>query len=152
MRTVRARLVVALATAMLFSAAGAQGDSVPTVDVEDAVAHWVNTVNDGDAAGFAALHTSDVLARHTDGVVEFGTSAMARWARELHEAGLHVVLDDVIGEALTADWVYARAGFTTLDTAGELESSGVWYAVLRRTDDGWRFYRTHELVGRAAAH
>jgi hypothetical protein len=113
-------------------------------------AEVIDEVLDGIEETFAA-EGLDVLAwrdvPQTPEAADIGATAIGQWARALHGAGQRVALDQLTMSPLTDDLAYAWADYSTIGAAGDVQSDGVWYAVLRRSDEGGRFYRTQDVAG-----
>ena len=107
-------------------------------------AAWDTAYNASDIDGLVELYTSDAHRMSADEPDHAGQDAI----RASFEAELASVDADgagrVYGMEVEGDWAYVwgtwSETFSDKETNEQIEDSGSWLSILKRTPDGWKFY------------
>ena len=104
---------------------------------------WDPLSNAGDADGMANLFASDAILLHEKLPVVVGRQAIRDAFAALYGAQSVDESNPVEEIQVAEGWAFARGRFegTTTPEGGEaIEAIGKWVSVLRKTDEGWKYY------------
>ncbi len=109
-------------------------------------AEYQSTVNDGDAAGFADLHTEDTIRMPPDSPALVGKDAILSDSEASVDQVVFTLSNEVAEVEVTGDWAFVRGDWKATVTPKEggqtAEESGKWLSIAQRQPDGaWKLHR-----------
>ena len=141
-KSLKIRILVLAATIMLLASSCAQDQSGDLrAAIEATSGQWQQSFNAGDAAGIAALYTTDGQLMPPGAATLSGRDAIeAFWQDIVSIEGMSVVLEsgEIVGQRNNA----VEAGsFTMTDADGNTVDQGKYVVVWRREQGDWRLAR-----------
>jgi len=124
----------------------------PSVLAEDIVAirtifeNYQNTLNDGDVAGFASLHTEDAIRMPPNSPALVGKEAIRSESQDFADQVVLTLTNEVVEVEVIGDWAFIRGAWRASVTPKEggqaTERSGKWLSIAVRQPDGsWKLHR-----------
>ncbi len=143
---------LALLTILGFGCQPAVEQPEPSVLAEDVAAirtifaDYQSTVNDGDAAGFADLHTEDTIRMPPNSPALVGKDAIRSDSQAFVDQVVITLSNEVAEVEVTGDWAFVRGDWKATVTPKEggqtAEESGKWLSIAQRQPDGsWKLHR-----------
>jgi len=124
----------------------------PSVPAEDIAAiqtifeNYQNTLNNGDAAGFANLYTEDAIRMPPNTPALVGKEAIRAESQDFADQVVLTLTNEVAEVEVIGDWAFIRGAWRASVTPREggqaTERSGKWLSIAVRQPDGtWKLHR-----------
>jgi len=124
----------------------------PSVPAEDIAAiqaifeNYQNTLNNGDAVGFANLHTEDAIRMPPNTPALVGKEAIRAESQDFADQVVLTLTNEVAEVEVIGDWAFIRGAWRASVTPREggqaTERSGKWLSIAVRQPDGtWKLHR-----------